>query len=138
MLPYPRTRTNEGVAMSENSNKRVLIAGDTPRWRKDVRDSLPADCDTATRLDQIDTLQIIFVDEVRFDLYIFANQMPEKGEGLRILSEMRADGIVEPVIIFSDHVTDAEAEKIEALNATHIRRTGGETVLEETVKRLLA
>lgn len=89
-----------GVAMSENSNKRVLIAGDTPRWRKDVRDSLPADCDTATRLDQIDTMQIIFVDEVRFDLYIFANQMPEKGEGLGILSEMREDGIMSPVIIF--------------------------------------
>lgn len=123
--------------MSENSNKRVLIAGDTPRWRKDVRDSLPADCDTASRLDQIDTLQIIFVDEVRFDLYIFANQMPEKGEGLRILSEMRADGIVEPVIIFSDHVTDAEAERITALNAIHIKRSGGKTVLEETAKRLL-
>lgn len=126
-----------GVAMSENSNKRVLIAGDTPRWRKDVRDALAADCECVTRLDYIDTLHLLFKEDVRFDLYILASQMSEKGEGMSILSEMRDDGIVSPVIIFSDHVTDTEAEKIIALSAIHIKRSNGKTLLEETAKRLL-
>jgi DNA-binding NtrC family response regulator len=124
--------------MSEDSNKRVLIAGDTPRWRKDVRDALPADCDTVTRVDYIDTMHLLFNENIRFDLYILASQMSEKGEGLSILSEMRDDGIISPVIIFSDHVTDAEAERITALNAIHIKRSGGRTALEETAKRLLS
>ena len=89
------------------------------------------------RTDNIGAIEALFVDDQEFDLCILAHQMPEKDDGLKILSEIRAEGRNVPVIIFSDHVDQETATKINDLDGIVIGRKRGEEKLSQTVEQIL-
>lgn len=121
--------------------KRVLIVGDTPRWKKTALAAIPDGCHVRVGTDYIDALGTLFkpegVGEERFDLHILAHQMPEKNNGLGILTELREDGQTGHVIIFSDHVDRETVSKIAELGGIVISRKNGGAKLAAKVAGLL-
>jgi DNA-binding NtrC family response regulator len=113
--------------------KSVLIVGDTPRWIEAVKTALPQDVHVHTATDYIGALGVLFLEERQFDLYITGNKLPELQDGIRILTEVRADGMTEPFIIFSDHITDETTVVAKELKATLIPHSTGLRYLEETL-----
>ena len=117
---------------------KVLIVGDTDRWRNAVKGALPTGCDICICLDEVAALSTQADDNNDFDLVVLANHLSNSNDGIKILREARAEGEKTPIIIYSDCV-DAEAEsEIIQLQGTYISPSDdGVDFLAHTARRIL-
>ncbi len=117
--------------------KKVLIVGDTPRWINTVKSVLGDTVEIYTATDYINALGLLFNSnpeaEIRFDLHIVGNRLPEMHDGVRLLREIREDGRMEPFVIFSDHIDEETTTACQKLDAPIIKRRDGATTLRAAI-----
>jgi CheY-like chemotaxis protein len=115
------SETKGVLIVNTTHQKRILIAGDTYRWRDQVKTALPQQgVDISFATDCVDAFQASVEEGKQPDIYILANKMPDQDDGLKILRELREDGCVEPVIICSTHVSEEASAEISRLDGIHI------------------